>query len=96
MNRTEEALTLLKRNKIVGLADACHIVFENNTFPTEKKNVDRLKRWLIKQNVRGSIIKAKGQYANVHQIAYGRTPQIYLFNSSLIKKAMSDLSTNNP
>lgn len=91
--RVEEAKVLLRRNKVIGLADACYLVFEHHTFPTENSNRVKLKRWLINQNVRGSVIKATGRYANVHQVTYGRTPSIYLFNSSLIKKAKQDLQT---
>lgn len=93
MNRYQEALVMLRRNKLIGLADACYLVFQHHQFPTENNNRYKLKKWLIKQNVRGSIIKANGKYSSAYQLAYGRTPQIYLFNQQLIEKAKQDLQT---
>lgn len=93
MNRYQEALVLLRRNKVVGLSDACHLVFEHHTFPTENSNRAKLKNWLIKQKVRGSIIKASGNYSSAYQLTRGSTPQVYLFNRQLIEKAKQDLQT---
>ena len=81
----------LNTKGIVGLSEAAQIVFSDSRFPTEANNLYKLRQWLIKKNIKGTIIKARGNYANAFVNVHNRIPQLYMFNKEVIEMAYDEL-----